>query len=56
MKLAFITRALLGVVLTTGAALAQTSPTKDLIKINIGGPSAGYFMTYVAYDLSLIHI
>lgn len=53
MKLAFITRALLGVVLTTGAALAQTSPTKDLIKINIGGPSAGYFMTYVAYDQGL---
>lgn len=43
----------LGLVFWSGAATAQTSNSKELIPINIGGPSAGYFMTYVASDLGL---
>jgi len=50
MKVGYALRALLGLFMAAGAAVAQTPPQKDLIKINIGGPSAGYFMTYVAYD------
>lgn len=43
----------LGLILSVGASFAQTPPQKELIKINIGGPSAGYFMTYVAYDMGI---
>lgn len=39
--------------LSSGSAAAQTQPSKELIKVNVGGPSAGYFMTYVANDLGL---
>lgn len=39
--------------LSLGSAAAQTQPAKELIKVNVGGPSAGYFMTYVANDLGL---
>lgn len=54
MKFGFAVHALLSLILAAGAAIAQTPPTKkDLIKINIGGPSAGYFMTYVAHDQGL---
>lgn len=54
MKFGFAVRALLSLVFAAGAAFAQTPPAqKDLIKINIGGPSAGYFLTYVAYDHGL---
>lgn len=50
MKFGSALRVLLSLCMAAGAAIAQTAPQKDLIKINIGGPSAGYFMTYVAYD------
>jgi hypothetical protein len=51
MKLGSAARALLSLLFASSAAVAQTpAAQKDLIKINIGGPSAGYFMTYVAYD------
>lgn len=51
MKFGSAIRALLGLCVAAGTAFAQTPPPqKDLIKINIGGPSAGYFLTYVAYD------
>jgi NitT/TauT family transport system substrate-binding protein len=53
MKFAYAIGALLGAAVMTGSALAQAPAQKDLIKINIGGPSAGYFMTYVAYDQGL---
>ncbi|THD63400.1 MAG: taurine ABC transporter substrate-binding protein [Bradyrhizobium sp.] len=43
----------LGLLLSNGAATAQDTTSKELIPINIGGPSAGYFMTYVAADLGL---
>lgn len=43
----------LGLLVWSGAATAQNSNSKELIPINIGGPSAGYFMTYVASDLGL---
>lgn len=46
MSLACIPRVLLSVLLPAGASLAQMPPTKDQIKINIGGPSARYFTTY----------
>lgn len=51
MKFGSVIGALFGLCLTAGAAIAQTQlPQADLIKINIGGPTAGYFLTYVAYD------
>ncbi len=51
MKFGSVVSALLSLVFAVGTAVAQTpSAQKDLIKINIGGPSAGYFLTYVAYD------
>src|SRR5574337_1031374 len=51
MKFRSVIGALFGLYLTAGAAIAQTQPPQaDLIKINIGGPTAGYFLTYVAYD------
>jgi len=54
MKFGFAARALLSLLFASNAAVAQSAPPqKDLIKINIGGPSAGYFMTYVANDLGL---
>lgn len=54
MKFGFAARALLSLLFASSAAVAQTpAAQKDLIKINIGGPSAGYFMTYVAYDHGL---
>ncbi|MDO8298733.1 ABC transporter substrate-binding protein [Lacisediminimonas sp.] len=34
-------------------ATAQSAAKKDLIKINIGGPSAGYWNTYLANDLGI---
>lgn len=43
----------LGLLLSSSVATAQTASTKELIPINIGGPSAGYFVTYVAADLGL---
>lgn len=43
----------LGLLMSTSAATAQNAPSKDLIPINIGGPSAGYFMTYIAADLGI---
>lgn len=43
----------LSLLLSSNIASAQNAPSKDLIPINIGGPSAGYFMTYVAADLGL---
>ena len=42
----------LSLALVATPAAAQTSP-KDRITVNIGGPSAGYFLTYVAYDLGI---
>jgi len=43
----------LSLLLSSSAATAQNASSKDLIPINIGGPSAGYFITYVAADLGL---
>lgn len=45
--------AALGLLLSGSVATAQNASSKELIPINIGGPSAGYFMTYVATDLGL---
>ncbi len=45
--------AALGLLVSTSAATAQNASSKDLIPINIGGPSAGYFLTYVATDLGI---
>lgn len=42
-----------GLLCWNNVASAQSAPPKDLIPINIGGPSAGYFLTYVAADLGL---
>lgn len=42
----------LSLALAAAPAAAQTPP-KELITVNIGGPSAGYFLTYVAHDLGL---
>jgi len=43
----------LSLLLSSSVATAQNAPSKELIPINIGGPSAGYFITYVAADLGL---
>jgi NitT/TauT family transport system substrate-binding protein len=43
----------LSLLLSSSVATAQNASSKELIPINIGGPSAGYFITYVAADLGL---
>lgn len=54
MKIRFLAGMAASLLLATSvAAQSAASPSKDLIKVNIGGPSAGYFMTYVANDLGL---
>lgn len=41
-------------IFVSGSVHAQgKSPSKDLIKVNIGGPSAGYWVTYVAEELKI---
>lgn len=53
MNIRQIVGSMLALVLSCSAATAQSEPSKQLIPINIGGPSAGYFLTYVASDLGL---
>lgn len=53
MKVQNLIGLVLGLLLWSGPSSAQNASTKDLIPINIGGPSAGYFVTYVAADLGL---
>ncbi|NGX97428.1 MAG: hypothetical protein G4V63_20165, partial [Candidatus Afipia apatlaquensis] len=53
MKIRQLIGSVLSLALSCSAASAQSGSSKDLIPINIGGPSAGYFLTYVASDLGL---
>ena len=52
MKFRYVVGFALSLALVATPAAAQTPP-KDRITVNIGGPSAGYFLTYVAYDLGV---